>query len=104
MFPLKKMLCIILLLFIQACANSSYHKNNSIASKNLILQTTALINPAIGFSSFVISTSSIQKIYALSDLAYMADNGESIVESALSYSTKKDCKIVNVFDNQNICF
>ncbi len=104
MFPLKKMLCIFLLLFIQACANSSYDKDNSIVSKKLILQTSALINPAIGFSSFVISTSSIQKIYALSDLAYMADNGESIAESTLSYSTKKDCKILNVIEKQNICF
>ena len=104
MFPLKKMLCIILLLFIQACTNSGYNKSNSIASKNLILPTTTLINPAIGFGSFVISTSSIQKIYSLSDLAYIADNGESIAESALSYSTKKDCKIVNVIENQNICF
>ena len=104
MFPLKKMLCIILLLFIQACTNSNYNKNNSIASKNFILPTTTLINPAIGFGSFIISTSSIQKVYSLSDLAYIADNGESIAESALSYSTKKDCKIVNVIENQNICF
>ena len=70
----------------------------------MILPTTALISPAIGVGSFVISSSSIQKIYSLSDLAYIADKGESIAEGALSYSTKKNCKIVNVLENQNICF
>ena len=104
MFPSKKVLCIVLFLFIQACTYPNHHEESLTKSKNIIVPTTALINPAIGFSSFIISTSSIQKIYALSDLAYMADNGESIVESALSYSTKKDCKIVNVIENQNICF
>ena len=104
MFPSKKVLCIVLFLFIQACTYPNNHEESLTKSKNIIVPTTALINPAIGFGSFVISTSSIQKVYSLSDLVFIADNGESIAESALSYSTKKNCKIVNIFENQTVCF
>ena len=69
----------------------------------LLITASSIINPAIGFGAIIANTTVIQKAYSAMDLANMAINGESLAESLLSHSTKKNCKLVNIIENENIC-
>ena len=106
MFPLKRLLALILLLlFFNGCTTyTSSNKKFSISSPTIILSASTILNPAIGLGSFAVNSSAAQRAYSAADLAFMASNyGESIAEKAISKSTNQDCSIGNYFENNNIC-
>ena len=96
-------------MLLNACATNNYtnlNKSNKLTASLNILPTMSLINPALGFTSLIASSSTIQKVYATADLVYMtgANNGETIAETLMSNTTNKKCRLVNVIENNNICF
>ena len=103
MFPSNKIfLLLILLFFLQACSVSTTSKGKFSKPSSLLL-TASLINPAMGLGTLISGASSLQKGYAALDIIYFANEGESMAESALSNANKKDCKLINIIENQNIC-
>ena len=110
MFPLLKIgLLAILMLLLECCVSTGENstKKNSIDrtinATALLITASSIINPAIGFGTIIANTTAIQKAYSAMDLANMAINGETIAETVLSHSTKKNCKLEHIIENQNIC-
>ena len=100
MFPLKRLLALILLLlFFNGCTTyTSSNKKFSISSPTIILSASTILNPAIGLGSFAVNSSAAQRAYSAADLAFMAsNNGESIAEKAISKSTNQSFNIKTSF-------
>ena len=97
------------MILLQCCVSTGVNYSNKTSVKKdinttaLLITASSIINPAIGFGTLIANTTVIQKVYSAADLANLAVNGESLAESILSRSTKKNCKLENIIENENIC-
>ena len=101
----KFVIIIIALACFSACSvTTSERKNRNIFAKtDLILPAITIINPAVAVTSFVTSTNTIHKVLSLGNLAYSHAIGNSFAEQALSQAVKKDCKLENLSEHNNMC-
>ena len=97
------------MILLQCCVSTGVNYSNKTSAKKdinttaLLITASSIINPAIGFGTIIANTTVIQKVYSVADLTNLAANGESLAESILSRSTKKNCKLENIIENENIC-
>ena len=97
------------MILLQSCVSTGVNYSNKTSTEKninataLLITASSIINPAIGFGTIIANTTAIQKVYSAADLANLAVNGESLAESILSRSTKKNCKLENIIENENIC-